>query len=108
MKFARTCKIDINFLQYHRVRREQFYDKPSVAALLLDSGLVQSTVETLAVRGKPPINVGFACTSELTSHDLFQFIDRTHLRTHLVGLGYSPWCSSCNSPTTTSLALPCS
>ena len=36
---------------YFAGTREGYYDAPSVAALLLDSGLVQSTVEALTVRG---------------------------------------------------------
>ncbi|KAM5540237.1 hypothetical protein V8D89_006056 [Ganoderma adspersum] len=41
----RTIGID-----YDALEKEGFYDKPSVAALLLDSGLVQSTVDTLTVQ----------------------------------------------------------
>ena len=47
---ARKIAID-----YPRLSEEEhYYNKPSVAALLLDSGLVQSTTETLALQRRFP------------------------------------------------------
>ena len=44
----RICKIDIDFFGIED--SPDYRDAPSVAALLLDSGLVRSTVETLTVQ----------------------------------------------------------